>query len=70
MSITTAVLITVIDVAIEKPIGTMSIHAANQLGFTSAFLAVTNICVAFCKHGPIIYYSLPRFLEGHLLTVL
>lgn len=49
MSITTAVLITVVDVAIERPIGSGSFHVANELGFTGAFLAVTNIAIAFCK---------------------
>lgn len=53
MSITTAVLITVIDVGIEQPIGDGKISVAQQLEFTSAFLAVCNIAIAFCKkHQP------------------
>lgn len=52
MSITTAVLITVIDVGIEKPIGDGQISVAQQLSFTNAFLAVCNIAIAFCKGTP------------------
>lgn len=44
-------MMTVIDVAIERPIGSASIDVANQLGFTSAFLAVTNIAIAFSGHS-------------------
>ncbi|PKS04882.1 hypothetical protein jhhlp_008246 [Lomentospora prolificans] len=51
LSITTAVLITVVDVAIERPIGSGSFHVANELGFTGAFLAVTNIAIAFSSHS-------------------
>ncbi|CAI4215648.1 unnamed protein product [Parascedosporium putredinis] len=51
LSITTAVLITVGDVAAERPIGTGSIEVARQLGFTGAFLAVTNIAIAFSSHS-------------------
>lgn len=55
MSITTAVLITVGDVAAERPIGTGSIEIVRQLGFTGAFLAVTNIAIAFCKtYSPVL----------------
>ncbi|KAH6651690.1 transmembrane amino acid transporter protein-domain-containing protein [Truncatella angustata] len=50
-SIFTAVMMTVIDVAIEKPIGSTSIDVARQVGFTSAFLSVTNIAVAFSGHS-------------------
>ncbi|CAN8105726.1 unnamed protein product [Discula destructiva] len=51
LSIFTAVIITIVDVAIEKPIGSTSIDVTRQLGFTSAFLAVTNIAIAFCAHS-------------------
>ena len=50
-SIFTAVMITMIDVGIEKPIGTTSISVARTLGFSSAFLSVTNIAVAFSGHS-------------------
>ncbi|KAK8035417.1 hypothetical protein PG993_010412 [Apiospora rasikravindrae] len=50
-SIFTAVLVTMIDVGIEKPIGSTSIDVATKLPFTSAFLAVTNIAVAFSGHS-------------------
>ncbi|KAK4461729.1 transmembrane amino acid transporter protein-domain-containing protein [Cladorrhinum samala] len=50
-SIFTAVLITMIDVGIERPIGSMSIDITREIGFTSAFLAVTNIAVAFSGHS-------------------
>lgn len=50
-SIFTAVMITMIDVGIEKPIGTTSIEVARTLGFSSAFLSVTNIAVAFSGHS-------------------
>ncbi|KAK4123638.1 hypothetical protein N657DRAFT_418924 [Parathielavia appendiculata] len=50
-SIFTAVLVTMIDVGIEKPIGTTSIEVSRSVGFTSAFLAVTNIAVAFSGHS-------------------
>ncbi|KAH8664199.1 transmembrane amino acid transporter protein-domain-containing protein [Xylariales sp. PMI_506] len=50
-SIFTAVMMTVIDVAIERPIGSASIEVSRQLGFTSAFLSVTNIAVAFSGHS-------------------
>lgn len=49
ISILVAVLITVIDVGIEKPIGSGSIEVFKSLGFAPAFLAVTNISSAFCK---------------------
>ncbi|ORY71484.1 transmembrane amino acid transporter protein-domain-containing protein [Pseudomassariella vexata] len=50
-SIFTAVMMTVIDVAIERPIGSGSIDVSRQIGFTSAFLSVTNIAVAFSGHS-------------------
>ncbi len=50
-SIFTAVMVTMIDVAIEKPIGSTSIEVARTIGFTSAFLSVTNIAVAFSGHS-------------------
>ncbi|KAH6641841.1 transmembrane amino acid transporter protein-domain-containing protein [Chaetomium tenue] len=50
-SIFTAVMITMIDVGIEKPIGTTSIEVARTIGFSSAFLSVTNIAVAFSGHS-------------------
>ncbi|KAK6223337.1 hypothetical protein LQW54_000454 [Pestalotiopsis sp. IQ-011] len=51
LSIFTAVMMTVIDVAIERPIGSGSIEVARTIGFTSAFLSVSNIAVAFCGHS-------------------
>ncbi|KAI1843553.1 hypothetical protein JX266_010186 [Neoarthrinium moseri] len=51
LSIFTAVMMTVIDVAIERPIGSSSIEVTRQIGFTSAFLSVTNIAVAFSGHS-------------------
>jgi amino acid permease len=50
-SIFSAVMVTMIDVAIEKPIGTTSFEVSRTIGFTSAFLAVTNIAVAFSGHS-------------------
>ncbi|TPX07115.1 uncharacterized protein E0L32_011010 [Thyridium curvatum] len=50
-SIFTAVMMTLIDVAVERPIGSASIDVTRQLGFTSAFLAVTNIAIAFSGHS-------------------
>jgi len=50
-SIFTAVMVTMIDVGIEKPIGSTSIEVSRQIGFTSAFLSVTNIGVAFSGHS-------------------
>ncbi|KAK4232825.1 transmembrane amino acid transporter protein-domain-containing protein [Achaetomium macrosporum] len=50
-SIFSAVMVTMIDVAIEKPIGTTSFEVARTIGFTSAFLSVTNIAVAFSGHS-------------------
>lgn len=52
ISILVAVLITVIDVGVEKPIGSASIEVFKSLGFAPAFLAVTNISSAFCKQSP------------------
>ncbi|CRK13265.1 hypothetical protein BN1723_009956 [Verticillium longisporum] len=51
LSITVAMLMTLGDVATEKPIGSGSIEVARHLGFTGAFLAVTNIAVAFSSHS-------------------
>ncbi|KAK6063409.1 transmembrane amino acid transporter [Seiridium cupressi] len=51
LSIFTAVMMTVIDVAVERPIGSGSIEVSRQIGFTSAFLSVTNIAVAFSGHS-------------------
>jgi amino acid permease len=50
-SIFTAVMVTMIDVAIEKPIGSTSIEVSRTIGFTSAFLSITNIAVAFSGHS-------------------
>lgn len=44
-------MMTVIDVAVERPIGSASLDVTKQLGFTSAFLAVTNIAIAFSGHS-------------------
>lgn len=49
MSITTAVIITIVDVCIERPIGDGSISIAKSTGFTTAFLPVLNMSIAFCK---------------------
>lgn len=73
MSITVATLMTVGDVAANRPIGSGSIVMAKELGFTSAFLAVTNIAVAFCQYLDIFpaftqltHYSLSLlFLQRH-----
>lgn len=51
LSIMTAVLVTIVDVAIEKPIGSTSLDVSRQLGFTTGFLAATNIAIAFCAHS-------------------
>ncbi|KAK7744672.1 hypothetical protein SLS53_003561 [Cytospora paraplurivora] len=51
LSIFSAVIVTIVDVAIEKPIGSTALDVARQQGFTSAFLAVTNIAIAFCAHS-------------------
>ncbi|KAI1337622.1 transmembrane amino acid transporter protein-domain-containing protein [Xylariaceae sp. FL0016] len=51
LSIFTAVLMTMIDVAIERPIGSASIDVSRRIGFTSGFLSVTNIAVAFSGHS-------------------
>ncbi|KAK7414256.1 hypothetical protein QQX98_006853 [Neonectria punicea] len=50
-SITLAVLITLADVAIERPIGSGSIEVTRELGLAGAFLAVTNIAIAFSSHS-------------------
>ena len=49
LSITVAVLMTLGDVVAERPMGSAGIVAAQELKFTNAFLAVTNIATAFCK---------------------
>lgn len=51
LSIFTAVLVTMCDVGINRPIGSMTIDIAREIPFTSAFLAVTNIAVAFSGHS-------------------
>lgn len=51
MSITVATLMTVGDVGTNRPIGSGSIEIVRQLPFTGAFLAVTNIAVAFSSHS-------------------
>lgn len=51
LSIFTAVIVTIVDVAVEKPIGNTSLDVARQMPFTSAFLSVTNIAIAFCAHS-------------------
>ncbi|KAH7368079.1 aromatic and neutral aliphatic amino acid permease [Plectosphaerella cucumerina] len=51
ISITLAVLITVGDVAVERPIGSGAIEIARKLSFAPAFLAVTNISIAFSSHS-------------------
>ncbi|KAJ0119230.1 hypothetical protein J7T55_013467 [Diaporthe amygdali] len=51
LSIFSAVIITIVDVGVEKPIGSTSIEITRQLGFTGAFLSVTNIAIAFCAHS-------------------
>ncbi|TQN70830.1 N amino acid transport system protein [Colletotrichum shisoi] len=51
LSITLAVLMTLGDVAVSRPIGSGSIEVGRQLGFTGAFLAVTNIAIAFSSHS-------------------
>jgi amino acid permease len=51
ISITLAVLVTIGDVAYERPIGLGSVEVARELGFTSAILGVTNIAVAFSSHS-------------------
>ncbi|KAH6668063.1 aromatic and neutral aliphatic amino acid permease [Verticillium dahliae] len=55
ISIIVAVFITVIAVAIEKPIGNGPIDVFKSLGFSPAFLAVTNIAGAFSSHS--IFFS-------------
>lgn len=49
ISILVATLMTVGDVAVGRPIGSGTIEITRQVPFTNAFLAVTNIGVAFCK---------------------
>ncbi len=40
---------TVGDVATGRPVGSATFAVTREIGFTSAFLAVTNIAVSFCK---------------------
>lgn len=51
LSILSAVLVTMVDVAIEKPIGSTSIEVFRSMGFTTAFLGVTNVAISFCAHS-------------------
>ncbi|EJP68396.1 hypothetical protein MY4038_002372 [Beauveria bassiana] len=51
ISIIVATLMTVGDVAASKPIGGSIVEVSRELGFTTAFLAVTNIAVAFSSHS-------------------
>ncbi|KAJ4147558.1 hypothetical protein LMH87_002070 [Akanthomyces muscarius] len=51
ISITVATLMTVGDVGSNKPVGSTAVEAARTIPFTSAFLAVTNIAVAFSSHS-------------------
>ncbi|KAF6832940.1 amino acid transporter [Colletotrichum plurivorum] len=55
ISIVVAVLITVIAVGIEKPIGDQTIDIFRAIGFSPAFLAITNIAGAFSSHS--IFFS-------------
>lgn len=52
ISITTAVIITIVDVAIERPIGDGVVSVAKTTGFTTAFLPILNMSIAFCKPTP------------------
>lgn len=52
LSITTAVIITIVDVCIERPIGNGSISVVKSTGFTTAFLPILNMSIAFCKPTP------------------
>ncbi|KAK1963305.1 transmembrane amino acid transporter [Colletotrichum sublineola] len=56
ISIVVAVFITLIDVAVEKPIGNGTIDIFKSLRFSHAFLAVTNIAGAFSSHS--IFFSI------------
>lgn len=49
LSITIATLMTVGYVATNKPIGGVAVEVATKTSFTTAFLMVSNISVAFCK---------------------
>ncbi|KAJ2970377.1 hypothetical protein NQ176_g8215 [Zarea fungicola] len=51
VSITLATLMTVGDVSTGNQPGTMAIQVSTKIGFTSGFLAVTNIAVAFSSHS-------------------
>ncbi|KAI0019772.1 transmembrane amino acid transporter protein-domain-containing protein [Xylariomycetidae sp. FL0641] len=51
LSIFVAVLMTIIDVGIERPIGNTPFDIFRPVGFTTAFLSVTNIAVAFSGHS-------------------
>lgn len=63
LSITTAVIITMVDVAIERPIGSTSIDVFKQTSFTTAFLPVVNIAFAYCKDTSTI-----QFIHDSALT--
>jgi hypothetical protein len=43
---------TVGDVGVNRPIGDGVIEIVRKIPFTSGFLAVTNISIAFCKLNP------------------
>ncbi|EJT74603.1 aromatic and neutral aliphatic amino acid permease [Gaeumannomyces tritici R3-111a-1] len=51
ISIVVAVLVTIGDVAYERPIGSKAIEAAREIPFTSGMLAITNIAVSFSSHS-------------------
>lgn len=51
LSIFSATFVTIVDVAVEKPVGSTSIEIFRTMGFTAGFLSVTNIAIAFCAHS-------------------
>ncbi|RMZ86161.1 hypothetical protein DV737_g229, partial [Chaetothyriales sp. CBS 132003] len=51
MNTITNMLVTMIDVGITKPIGDNKVKATAALGFTEAFLNVSNIIFAFAGHS-------------------
>jgi len=51
LSIILATLMTVGDVATSRPIGSAVVEISNKLKFTTGFLAVTNIAIAFSSHS-------------------
>ncbi|KAL9109323.1 MAG: hypothetical protein Q9227_006078 [Pyrenula ochraceoflavens] len=51
ISIFAAVMITMIDVGVEKPIGSAKLSATQALSFQSAFISVSNIVFAFAGHA-------------------